>query len=58
MNTKKMQSLKKFEVAKKQMKITTGGRPPYSEREIIDIPTASVGTYVDGMNWGTDGYND
>ena len=57
-----MQSLKNFEVSKKQMESTTGGL--YYGWGItlwqIDEGTGSgdVGTYVDGMREGTDAYED
>ncbi|MDY8136438.1 hypothetical protein [Aquimarina sp. 2201CG5-10] len=65
MKTKKMQSLKNFEVSKEEMKNTTGGLYyghgvywAHVEGDVVLHRTGSIGTYVDGMSNGTDGYED
>lgn len=56
---KKLESLKAEKFSKKSMTDLSGGRPPAGDYEPYEpLPTRSVGTYVDGMNWGTDGYLD
>jgi hypothetical protein len=58
MKTKKMQSLEKFELAKEEMTKTSGGRIWIIWTREITSQTADIGTYVDGMSQGTDGYGD
>lgn len=55
---KKLENLKADKFSKKSLNDVNGGRPPYQEQEPIYLPTRSVGTYVDGFNYGTDGYMD
>ena len=54
---RRIESLKSFKISKKNKKEIKGGayNPPI---EIPPIGTLSWGTYVDGFNMGTDGYED
>jgi hypothetical protein len=60
MKTKKLESLKEFEVKNSNLSKVKGGM---SIRIAWMIPgpgyeTFDIGTYVDGFNMGTDGYRD
>ncbi|WP_320240653.1 hypothetical protein [Tenacibaculum sp. 1B UA] len=60
----KMKSLKEFELSQNEMDTTKGGlyygHGVYwrEEREADYVGSFNIGTYVDGMNMGTDGYKD
>jgi len=61
-NAKKIESLKSFKLENK--KNIEGGRSGVNVRGIrwigpdFGFETASIGTYVDGFNMGTDGHED
>lgn len=59
MKTKKLESLKKFEVKKADKKSLKGGRANIVWlQEGPAHESFNIGTYVDGMSMGTDGWED
>ena len=58
---KKLESLKDFQLRKEEANQVQGGRKNIVWNEETDediFGTFSIGTYVDGVNMGTDGYED
>lgn len=56
---KKLTSLNKFsKLNAKKVADIKGGRPPIRPIDIIHFPTGTIGTYVDGVNYGHDGSKD
>lgn len=69
MNNKKIQkleNLKDFQMKKEEANKVQGGMPTncdciiwtYGEMTEDQIGTSNIGTYVDGLSMGTDGYED
>jgi len=65
MKTTKMKSLNEFKLSQSEMNNTQGGLfyghgVAWSRAEPYDVSyqTGDIGTYVDGVSMGTDGYED